>query len=503
LQYGELSANQIIDFTSARKSRVKEVTYEVWIEDFGDVSNYVISINTDRYIDNQGLYYTHNNNVAQLICRNESLMFYDGSSLFKQYSKIKISAGFNGLTVPIFTGIITNFHIGTNANHITLFCSDNMALVSLSNFIPEMFSPDTIYNLVDKVTNNAGLQHNLVSNSDNAIVIDYNVFNNTNGDLVLDLLSMSLCGFAFFDESGILNVERHSYRNDLDLMLDDDSIISYSPLLKSQIINDIESTYSQIGINEHKDQNSIDSYGIRLKKITNYAFNIDIKDHNHIYAEGILDISSDVYTGVLCSLGSGIVDTIAVKMFGSVHEGYLRFSFYTQNESEHPHEPDEMIIETGYIDVSEIPRDFPRWVIGKLINGYVVNTSVDDPRWVVVENRTDNGVLFLGYTSHLARDVALGGLSWTVVEDYYCPYWISGSVMADNFNSAIINSYKEPKDRKLLYILPFPELQLLDTLILDSNKFCIYGHNQVTRILHNISKDKFGTTIEVKNLDKE
>ena len=415
MNYSSLSAQDILRFTEKRKSRSKQVSYSVWIEGLGDVTLLTLRINIDRRIDNEGIYYSSKVNSCQLVLYNKDHQFFDFVPQYKIGSRVKVWAGFDGINVPIFTGIIVGYpSVSENLEQLVITCYDYMSLMALMTFTQDYTgNRPSFYEIINYLCSQNAVINNVSNTGDFAIELQRAWFDTRNADDILIDLATVLGSIAYFDEDGGFNISKLSYYNYVDEILDDKILGNITPLVPSTIINCVDTQYALLGYTKSYNNDSIVTNGLKQLTYKSIYFNNGEFDTDHVSYHVEFDVTAYRNIATYIFINFSVVDSLSFLLYTTATKGWIKFHFYEGSSGAIPNEPTNLVCSTERIDANNIPKRMD-WVTGKILNGYHYD-STKDIDYIVLENRLTNGNLYMARNiDHNVKEVwvATGSSDW-------------------------------------------------------------------------------------------
>ena len=228
MQYGDLTEAQISKLSSELLCSVREPSFVVWIEGFGDPTEYIMEIDTEVSLEFPQGRGRLNIGRAIIAMSNEDRYFYsDGKSKIEKNARMKIWAGFDNLNIPIFTGIVYSVKPVGTSDVVILNCRDYMGLFQDVLTKGSQDPNNTFKLLVENFCRQVNIPApNIASTSETTSVYTHPTFEEQSILSALEEVCSSVFYTAYFDEDGNLNaVEReHSTMVDWTVGLTSDDI---------------------------------------------------------------------------------------------------------------------------------------------------------------------------------------------------------------------------------------------------------------------------------------
>lgn len=482
MQYGDLTTSQIAGFNLAQQGRVRNPTFVVWLEGFGDPSRYVIDIDTEIALEGIPGKGTVNIGRAILIMDNEGGYFYDGGSKIDRYSRIKIWAGFSGLNIPIFSGVVDSVkQLGTEYS-VEITCMDYMGL--FQNMIVEgNQEPNNTAKLLMEYFCSQARVLSDISASDEIIA----VYNNpsfeagSNFKKALEEICRSVFYVAYFDENGYLQAYEHEYKEKVDFEFKDGNVRECEMVQPSDIVNEIMIEYRENFYARYEDQASIDRYGNKVRSERTLLLNSQIissKSQGSTTEELNYDLEAFKFNS---QSDSSIIDCIHIKMKQNGAHGYMTAEIYT-DDSGIP----GTLVATSQLKASANLSIFFSWEIFYFAEA--VNISPSTNYWIVVDSTSvSEGSVYVQISAAIAtgKHAYYDAGAWHTENNKQVLHQICGSREAQRVAKDTIEFYRAPHERIRITAPGVPQLQLLDEVLVDiemrgiRGRYVVEGRRQI------------------------
>jgi hypothetical protein len=510
MQYGALTSLQQAIFILKQKSFIRKPTFVVWVEGFGDTTEYVMRIDTETGLES--LRGRGNLNIGRAILElnNKNGYFYsDGMSKVKNYARIKIWAGFDYFNIPIFTGTVDNVKPAGAQNAVTINCRDYMGLFFDFVIKDDLGLNNTPKSILEYLCSKVGVMANIANTEEFAMAYDdlgspsaRKEFRDQKIMSAIENICDSIFCVAYFDENGILQLVEREYSNLVpptapdsaelrDWRFDDSNIINCTLLADSEIINDTTIEYRNGFFARCIDQASIDEYRSKARQLRILSLNSDlvssqtqgtmqeILDHN---LEGFKLTSTD---------GSSIIDSIQIRMKKSDAHGYVCVRIYTDNDGT----PRDLIGTSNLKASDNFTNEFT-WEVFCFDTPIKVSPLTD--YWCIIDTGSiDNGSVSIQINNATVngKHTYYDSSSWHLENDKYLLHIIMGSRQAYRVAGDIVRFYRKPHERIKIIAPAVPYLQLTDMVKVNIKKMRIAGRYVIERRSHVLTSEAY-TTID-------
>jgi hypothetical protein len=506
MQYGTLTSSQRAMFDTKQGSLIRKPTFVLWIEGFGDTTEYVMRI--DSEIGLESLRGRGNLNIGRAILElnNENGYFYSRSAVqrgskVKKYARIKIWAGFDYLNIPIFTGVVDNVKpIGT-LNAVTINCRDYMGLFFDSIIKDELGLNNTPKSILEYFCSKVGVMSNIIDNEESTTPYDELKFRGQKMINIIEKICDSIFCIAYFDEEGILQLVEQEYSNaiqpyngrtyPIDWRFDDNNITDCMLLADSEIINDITVEYRSGFFSRCLDQASIDEYRAKTRQLGILSLNSDLVSSQ---AQGtiqeLLDHNLEGFK-FTTSNNSSVIDSIYVRMKKSDAHGYVCIKIYTDDGGV----PGSLVRTSNLKAGDNLTNEFS-WEVFCFNNPIRVSPLTD--YWCIIDtNSIVNGTVSLQIdnANANAKYAYYDSSSWYLENNKYALHIIRGSNQAYRVAEDIVRFYKKPYERVKIIAPAVPHLQLTDEIKVNIKKMGLIGRYVIERRRHILTSETY-TTID-------
>ena len=491
MQYGDLTASQIAGFNLAQRGRVRNPTFVVWLEGFGDPSRYVIDIETEIGLEGIPERRTLNIGRAILVVDNEGGYFYDGGSKINRYSRIKIWAGFGGLNIPIFSGIVDSVKpLGTEYS-VEVTCIDYMGL--FRNMLVEGNQEPN--NTAKLLMEYFCLQTRVLSDisaSDEIIAVYSNPSFEMGSDFKkgLEEICRSVFYVAYFDEKGYLRACEREYKEKVDFEFKDGNVRECEMVRPSDVVNEITIEYRENFYARYGDQASIDRYGNKVRNERTLLLNsqmISSKSQGSTTEELNYDLEAFKFSS---QSDSSIIDCIHIKMKQNGAHGYMTAKIYTDNSG-----IPGALVATSQLKASANLSIFFSWEIFYFVSAVNISPSTD--YWVVIDTTSvSEGSVYVQISAAAATGKhAYYDAGWHAEDNKQVLHNICGSREAQRVAKDTVEFYKEPHERIRITAPAVPQLQLIDEVFVDIELRNVRGRYVIEGRRHIITPEHY-TTID-------
>lgn len=461
MQYGALSASEIAKFESAQGGRIRKPTFVVWLEGFGDPSEYVISIDTEVALE--WLAGILNVGKAIIIADNGGSYFYDGKSKIDRYARIKIWAGFSGLNIPIFTGVVDSVKPTGTEYTVELDCVDCMGLFENILIKGNQEPNNTAKLLMEYFSSEARVLSDILSSDETSSVYSNPYFDECNLKVALEEICRSIFHIAYFDENGYLQAKEREYKNRIDFVFRDGNVRDCETVSPTNIINEIEIEYGENFFAKFSDQASIDEYGRKSGSERTLLLNSQIissKSEGSTTEE--LNYALEGFK-LTSQAGSSIVDCIHVKMRQSGAHGYMTAKVYDDNSG-----LPGTLLGTSQLKASANLSIFFSWEIFYFATPVDISALTD--YWIVIDTTSvSEGSVYTQISAAAAtgKHAYYDTGAWHTEDNKQVLHHVCGSREAQRVARDCVEFYKESHERIRISAPAVPQLQLLDEVFVD------------------------------------
>jgi hypothetical protein len=489
MQYGSLTSAQQVMFVLKQKSFIREPTFVVWIEGFGDTTEYVMSIDTE--IGLESLRGRGNLNIGRAIIEldNENGYFYsNGVSVIKPYARMKVWTGFDGINVPIFTGLVHEIKpIGTR-NVVVMNCRDYMGYFFDTTVKGELNLSNTPKTIVEYLCSSIGVLSEIANNEENALSYDEIDIQKQKMLNALEKICDSIFCVAYFDENGIFRLVEREYLNPVDWRFDDDNITDCTLLGDTEIINDVTLEYRNGFFSKQFDQASINEYKSKSRQIRIPSLGSDFVSEN---LQGTIEKSLDYdlegfkFTS---SESASIIDTVHIRMKGTEAHGYVSVKIYTDSNGV----PGNLLGASNMKASGNLGDEFA-WEI--FCFDIPIRIAPSTNYWCIVDTSlVTSGTIYVQTNNFQAAGKhAYYNSSWYTEGNRHILHVVRGSNQSQRLADDIVRFYKKPHERIKIVASAIPHLQLLDEVKVDIEKMEIAGRYAIERRKHFLTTETYTT----------
>jgi hypothetical protein len=491
MQYGDLTEIQIEKFNEAQAYVVREPSFVVWIEGFGDPTGYVMEIDSEVALEfPRGRGYL-NAGRAILTMSNENSYFYsDGQSRIGKNARMKIWAGMNSLNIPIFTGIVRNVEPVGIADVVVLDCKDYMGLFQEVLIQGSQHPNNTAKLLIESFCALMDISVPDIAATDE-ITLAYTQPSFEEGNILeaLEEVCNSIFYIAYFDEDGKLNAVEREHSRLTDHQFGDNDIIDCESLTDAEIVNDVTIEYEENFFSKYEDQTSIDAYGRRSRGERILMLNSTLVS-DKVTGSTAEELDYNLEALKFTSSGdAAIIDCLRIKMKKDGAHGYVTAGIYTDNSGVPGTE-----LATSQLKASDnLSVDFA-WETFYFALPIEISSSTD--YWVVIDTSSlSSGTVYVQASTAdvTARHAYYDSGSWTTGDNKQVLHRIRGSIYAQRVAEDIVRFYKDPHERIRITAPAVPQLQLLDEVMVDIKLREIRGHYVIEGRRHIITPDSYTT----------
>lgn len=486
MQFGNLSAGQQTSFLSYQSSRLREPSFVLWLEGFGDSSGYVKSIDTDRNIESLRGFGNLAIGLATIELNNESGYFYsNGVSKVRDNSMIKVYAGFSDLNVPIFSGIVYAVKPQSN-DTVTLLCRDYMGLF-FDNFLENVGINQTPKTILDYFCSLFQITSDVPTSSETGYTFYNPAWTGLRIMTAVEKICDSLFLIAYFAEDGDLQIKEREFTNVVDFTFIDKNMLDIYRLDSTEVINDITVSYQPGFFSSSKDQVSIDMNRYRSRQISVPSFSSGAVSSYHIgTGTELLDNTLEGFK-FTSDADATHIDTVHLKIKSVLAVGYLYVKIYTNNAGI----PGTLLATSLSKPANDLSVDF---VLEYFQFNPSLSISASTDYWCVVDkvSITSGTVSLQVATTGATAIYAYNDGTWHTEIAKYPVHNIKGSKYAKYLGDDIIRFYKSAHERIRIHAPSVPQLQLFDEVLVDSSSVGIKGRYVIDGRRHLI-KDSYVT----------
>ena len=492
MQYGDLTEVQIARFDAAQAYSVRKPSFVIWIEGFGDPTEYVMKIDTEVALGYPLGRGQLNVGTAIITMSNEDGYFYsDGKSNIKKNARIKVWTGFDNLNIPIFTGVIYSVEPSGTTDVVVLNCKDYMGLFQEILIQGSQDPNNTPKLLLENFCEQAGAPGaNIAATDETTCVYTEPTFEEQSMLKALEDVCNSIFYVAYFDEYGNLNAVEREYSNLVDFCFKDNNVIDCENLVDTDIVNDITMEYRENFFYRYEDQVSIDTYGRRARSDRTLLLNstlVSDETTGSIAEELNHDLEAFKFTSTDNAVS---IDCLHIKMKKNQAHGYITASIYTNSGGV----PGTILSASQLKTSANLSTEFA-WEIFYFSTPVEISPSTG--YWVVIDpSSVSSGVVYVrvNVTAVFASHAYYSDI-WHTEDNKHVLYRIRGSIPAQRVAEDTVRFYKDPHERIRITSPAVPQLQLLDEVMLDIASREVWGRYVIEGRRHII------TPYEYTNID--
>jgi hypothetical protein len=511
MQYGALTSSQRVMFDTKQGSLIRKPTFVLWIEGFGDTTEYVMRIDSEIGLESLRGRGSLNIGRAILELNNENGYFYSHSAVqrgskVKKYARIKIWAGFDYLNIPIFTGIVEDVKpIGTS-NAVTINCRDYMGLFFDSIIKDELGLNNTPKSILEYFCSKVGVVANIIDTEESTMSYDVSapLSRSIKGQKMMSVIEKicdSIFCIAYFDEEGILQLVEREYSNavqtsngrmyPMNWRFDDNNIADCMLLADSEIINDVTVEYRSGFFSRYMDQASIDEYRAKARQLGILSLSSDLtSSQTQGTIQELLDHDLEGFK-FTTSNNSSVIDSVYVRMKKSDAHGYVCVKIYTNNSGI----PGSLIGTSNLKAGDNLTNEFS-WEVFCFDTPIRISPLTD--YWCIID--TDSVVsgtisIQINNANVNAKHAYYDSSSWHIENNKYVLHIIRGSNQAYRVAEDVVRFYKKPYERVKINAPAVPHLQLTDEVKVNIKKIGITGRYVIERRKHILTSETY-TTID-------
>ncbi|MBD3181055.1 hypothetical protein GF312_02115 [Candidatus Poribacteria bacterium] len=488
MQYGNLNSLEIAEFNAYRSSSLRKPTYTLWIAGYGDLTEEVISIEQEITLADTDIINSIYIGKAVVCISNKGLMD-NGIITLKPNAEIRIWGGFNGVNVPIYTGIIDYIKSSSTDGIIFLHSTDYMSLFKQETIGRDIFSYNTPELIAEYFCKFVNIPEPLITNSKKTDTVYRNkAFLDQSMYQCLESICQSIFYVGYFNENGILNLTEHNHYNYTDFVFNDSNVIDCGKITDTNIINHVELEYAHGASSDLTDQISVDTYGTGVLNRDISMIDYTIVS-NEVTESGIRELENDLEAfRFTSSPNSSFIDCIKVRIGTETSHGNISVGIYEDAGGI----PGNLIAESLEIDVLELSSEFA-WVAFRFVKPVKIQPDVD--YWVVIDiSLITAGSVYVRINDlSVTSDYAYYSGTWQIINDIKALHIIIGSYQGYRMATDILNFHSDNKDSIFIKTPFLPHLQLMDKVFVDIQDRGITGQYKITGCKHEISSGKYIT----------
>lgn len=502
MQYGDLTEAQIARFDTALHRSVREPSFVVWIEGFGDPTEYAMEIDSEIALEYPRGRGRLSAGRAILVMSNENGYFYsDGKSKVEKNAMIKVWAGFDGLNIPIFTGTVYSVKPTGTTDVVTLNCKDYMGLFQEVLIKGSQYPNNTAKLLMEDFCNRVNIPAPSIASTDETnSIYTQPVFEEQSIFSALEEVCDSIFYTAYLDEDGNLNaVEReHSMQippfppllkgGERGFTFKDNNVIDCENLADTEIINDITIEYRENFFSRFEDRASIDTYGRRARSDRTLLLNSTLVSEKTAGSTAE-ELNHDMEAFKFASAGdAAFIDCLHIKMKKDNAHGYITASVYSDSGGV----PDVLLGMSQLKASDSLSSEFA-WEIFHFSTPVEIWPSTD--YWVAIDTSSvSSGTIYVQISGvEVSAKHAYHDGTWQIEDNKQVLHRIRGSFQTQRVAEDVVRFYRTPHERIRIIAPAVPHLQLLDEVLVSIELREIQGHYIVEGRRHIITPEKYTT----------
>jgi hypothetical protein len=477
----------------------------VWVGGFDDIDEYVLSIRTDRPVENERGQGFIAIGRAWLTLDNSDQTFYGSTgSNIEENARIRIMLGYNGLNIPAFSGVVRKVSPGPRGDRVYLDCADYFILMYDQEVSGSMGADNTPELIAEEFCNRVGVTSNIGTGLELDVVYNDPSFETKNMLACIQEMQNSVFHVCVFDEEGVLQMYEREYINfSSDLWgYDERNIVTpIQPMADSQVINEVWLEYEEGFLVKSLDQRSIDDNGQHTRTprilITN-SEDVSTKFHGRqtIQLEDTLEGFR-----ITSAAGTSSIDCVQLMLAQDGDAvGEITVKIYSDSSG-----PD-----TSLVTSLEFPSEF-LYLFFVWESFYFTTPLTIDPAtnyWVVIDTGSVSaGTVYIQASRADATALyAYNDGSWNLVNNVQPLHRVLSSRAAQTVADDIVRYYREPRERlRVTACVGVPQVQLMDDIYVDiSAENATYeGKYIVERVQHRYTPYEFTTTHTMKKHSEE
>ncbi len=498
MQYGNLTESQIEEFRVAHAYSVRQPSFVVWIEGFGDLTQYVMEIDSQVALESPLGRGHLNIGRTILTVTNEGGYFYsNGDIKVKRNARMKIWAGFDGLNIPIFTGIVYSAKPIGSTDLVILNCKDYMALFQEVLVEGSQDPNNTVQLLVESFCDLVNIPApNIAPTEETTSTYTEPTFEEQSMLMALEEVCNSIFYVAYFDENGTLNAVEREFSRSVNFRFDDHSVTDFERLEDTEIINDITIEYDEDFFSKYQDQASLDTYGRCSRSDRTLLLNSTLVSQETT-GSGTEELDHSLEALKFTSSGNASsVDCLHIKMRKDDAHGYITAAIYSDNSGL----PDTLLATSLPKAGDDLSVDFT-WEVFYFSKPVQISPSIS--YWVVIDTSlVSSGNVYIQINDAVvSAKHAHYSETWHAEDNKHALFIIKGSSQAQRVAEDAVRFYKDPHERIRITAPAVPHLQLLDEVLVDIELREIRGHYVIEGRRHVITPDKYVNIDTLRKVD--
>lgn len=493
MQYGDLTAAQVSVFDELQARSVRDPSFVVWIEGFGDPTEYVMEIDSEVALESPRGRGHLNIGRAILIMNNEDGYFYsDGTSKIGKNARMKVWSGVGNLNIPIFTGVVYGVEPAGLTDIVALNCMDYMGLFQEMLVQGSQDPNNTAELMIESFCTLANISApNVASTEETTLAYTQPTFDESTIFEALEEICNSIFHTAYFDEDGKLNVVEREHSSTVRFQFMDNNIVDCEALTDTEIVNDITVEYREDFYSKYRDQASMDAYGVSARSDRTLLLNstlVSEKTTGSTTEELNFNLEAFKFTS---ASDAAIIDCLHIKMRKEDAHGYITVGIYSDNSGV----PGALLGISQLKASDSLANDFA-WEVFYFTAPVEISPSTD--YWAVMDTGSlSSGTVYVQISKAVieGKHAYYNSGSWTTQSNKQILHRIRGSIQAQRVAEDIVRFYKNPRERIRITAPAVPQLQLLDEVMVNIRLRERWGRYVIEGRRHIIMPDSY-TTID-------
>jgi len=493
MQYGDLTEAQIAEFISAQSYSVREPSLVVWIEGFGDPTEYVMEIDSEVALEFPRGRGCLNIGRAILVVNNENGFFYsNGESKIEKNARMKVWAGLNNLNIPIFTGVVHSVEPAGTTDMVVLNCKDYMGLFQEILIQGSQDPNNTARLLIESFCNMVSIpEPNIASTDETTSTYTQPTFEEGSILKALEEVCNSIFYTAYFDEDGELTAVEREHSTLVDYQFADNNVTDCENLVDTEIINDITIEYRENFFSKYEDQASIDTYGRQSRSDRTLLLSsilVSDKTTGSTTEELNYDLEASKFTS---APDAGIIDCLHIKMKKDDAHGYITAKIYSDSGGA----PNSLLATSQLKASDSLSTDFA-WEIFYFTEPVEISPATD--YWMAIDaGSLSSGAVYvqISKADAVAKHAHYDAGSWTTEDNKQILHRIRGGIYAQRVAEDTVRFYSRPHERIRITAPSAPQLQLLDEVMVNIDLKQRQGRYVIEGRRHIITPENY-TTID-------
>ena len=461
MNYGILTATQQAAFRTYQGDRIRKPTVSVLLSGVDDVKDYIQNITFSRAIETGRGILTVNVGNGVILAMNDDETFYSGGeSQIPVGTQVKIWAGFSGLNVPVFAGVVTGVKPITDRNLVEIGICDNMWYFQ-NNRVQGFQENTTVRAIMEGWVSDFYLNSEITTHSDMDITLTAPAFDPMLMITALENLCRGIFSVPFFDADGSLQVYEREYCNDVDFTFNNQNVKNISNLVSQDIVNACVIEYKEFFQTKYKSQDSIDLYRERVRDYRLTHLNVEEVAYQYY---GTQDEGLDNALEGLrftSAATSAFIDTVHVMMMGDGVTGQYTLKLYSDSGGL----PDTLMATSEIKYAADLYESFV-WEHINFIPPVSISPSTD--YWLILDTSGLTGTVYVAcnYGAATGKHAYYSG-GWVAEDNKQMVYKIRSSPQAIRASTDLVKFFQYPRDRIRVYAMGAPHLELMDAPFVD------------------------------------